>query len=65
MTRTLTVREYLLEELNRLARARGDDIEIVFEYPEHPERRRPHLAAKEGEIVEFPERPTSNQRSTP
>jgi hypothetical protein len=36
--RTLTVREYLLEELNRRMRERGEDVELVFERP------RPRLA---------------------
>jgi hypothetical protein len=45
--RTLTIREYLLEELNRRARERGEDIELVFERP------KPRLATKEGEVVEL------------
>jgi hypothetical protein len=49
MTRTLTIKEYLLEELNRRARERGEDIELVFEH----ERPRPRLATKEGEVVEL------------
>jgi hypothetical protein len=32
MTRTLTIKEYLLEELNRRMRARGEDIELVFSH---------------------------------
>jgi hypothetical protein len=48
MTRTLTIREYLLEELNRQARAAGDDVELVFE---HPERPKPHLATDGGNVV--------------
>jgi hypothetical protein len=31
MTRTLTVREYLLETLNRRMRERGEDVELVFD----------------------------------
>jgi hypothetical protein len=38
MTRTLTVREYLLETLNRRMRERGEDVELVFDRP------RPRLA---------------------
>jgi hypothetical protein len=45
--RTLTIKEYLLEELNRRARERGEDIELVFERPT------PRLATKEGAVVEF------------
>lgn len=33
MTRTLTLKEYIVEELNRRARERGDDFEIVLERP--------------------------------
>jgi hypothetical protein len=36
MTRTLTVKEYLLKGLNRRARERGDDVELVFEWPKQP-----------------------------
>ena len=49
MTRVMTVKEYLLEELNRRARERGEDIELVFEH----ERPRPRLATQEGEVVEL------------
>jgi hypothetical protein len=45
MTRTLTIKEYLLEELNRRARERGEDIELVFERPQ------PRLVAEHGEVV--------------
>ena len=45
MTRTLTVKQYLLEQLNRRARERGEDVELVFE------RREPRLATDRGEIV--------------
>jgi hypothetical protein len=45
MTRTLTIKEYLLEELNRRARERGEDIELVFE------RTQPRLVAELGEVV--------------
>jgi hypothetical protein len=33
MTRTLTIKEYLLESLNRRMRERGEDVELVFERP--------------------------------
>lgn len=45
MTRTLTIKEYLLEELNRRARERGEDVELVFERP------RPELVADRGVVV--------------
>jgi hypothetical protein len=45
MTRTITAKEYLLEELNRRARERGEDIELVFERPQ------PRLVAERGEVV--------------
>jgi hypothetical protein len=58
MTQVMTIDEYILFELNRRARARGDDVELVFE---HPERPRPRLAAKDGEVVEFAERPKGTE----
>jgi hypothetical protein len=33
MTRVLTIDEYLLERLTERARARGEDIELVWEKP--------------------------------
>ena len=45
MTRVLTIKEYLLEELNRRAKERGEDIELVFERPQ------PRLATKHGEVM--------------
>jgi hypothetical protein len=42
MTRTLTVREYLLETLNRRVRERGEDVELVFDRP------KPRLVADRG-----------------
>jgi hypothetical protein len=47
MTKVMTITEYLLEELNRRARERGEDIELVFEHP------RPKLATRDGEVVEL------------
>jgi hypothetical protein len=34
MTRTMTMKEYLLEELNRRMREDGKDVELVFERPQ-------------------------------
>jgi hypothetical protein len=50
-TQRMSVTDYLLFELNRLARDRGDDVQLIWEYPEHPDRPRPKLATKDGEIV--------------
>jgi hypothetical protein len=51
MTRQVTLREYLLQDiltdLNRRAQARGEDVEIVFERP------KPQLATREGEVVQL------------
>ena len=47
MTRTLTVKEYLLEGLNRRARERGDDVELVFEWP------KPRIAASDETVVKL------------
>jgi hypothetical protein len=55
MTQIMTLTEYLLYECNLMARERGDDIEVVFEHPGHP---KPRLAARDGDVVQFPERPT-------
>ena len=50
MTRVLTIKEYLLEELNRRARERGEDVELVFEKP------KPRLAARQGEVLQLRQR---------
>jgi len=51
MTRQVTLREYLLADmladLNRRARERGEDVEIVFDRP------KPQLAAQGGEVVQL------------
>ena len=47
MTRTLTVKQYLLEGLNRRARERGDDVELVFEWP------KPRIAANDENVVKL------------
>jgi hypothetical protein len=47
MSRTITLREYLVEELNRRARERGQDVELVVERPG------PRLATEEGQVVQF------------
>jgi hypothetical protein len=44
-TRQVTLTDYLLETLNERARARGEDVELVYERP------RPRIAAKDGEVV--------------
>jgi hypothetical protein len=49
--RTLTIREYLLEALNRRMRERGEDIELVFERP------RPTLAVVN--LAEWAKGPTT------
>jgi hypothetical protein len=50
MTQTLTLSEYLLRVLNERARARGEDVQLVYERP------LPRIAAREGEIVNLQER---------
>jgi hypothetical protein len=62
MTQRMTVTDYLLYELNRLARDRGDDVELVWD---HPERPRPQLATRDGNVVHLPERPQPEKGSTP
>lgn len=47
-TRVMTITEYLLETLNRQARERGEDIEIVFN---NASRARPQFATKNGENI--------------
>jgi hypothetical protein len=49
MTRTVTLSEYLLQILNERARARGEDVELVYERP------RPRIAARDGEVVNLQE----------
>jgi len=58
-TRTLTLREFMFEELNRQLQARGHDVEIVDERPE------PRLVASEGNVVQLnPAKETNaNERS--
>jgi hypothetical protein len=46
--RTLTLKEYLLEEINRELREEGRDVQIVFERP------KPRLVA--GEVVQLQQR---------
>jgi hypothetical protein len=54
MNRTITLREFMFEELNRQLQRRGHDVEIVDERP------KPQLATCEGEnVVQL----QSNQRS--
>jgi hypothetical protein len=45
MTRTLTLKEFMFEELNRQLRKRGHDVQIVEDRP------RPRLVAEGGEVV--------------
>jgi hypothetical protein len=45
--RTLTLKELVLEELNRQLAEEGRDVCVVTERP------KPQLAASEGEVVEF------------
>jgi hypothetical protein len=54
MTQRMTVTDYLLYELNRMARDRGDDVELVWD---HPERPKPQLATRDGDVVHLPPRP--------
>jgi hypothetical protein len=56
MTRVLTVKDYLLEELNRRARARGEDVELVFQLPPPTQ---PQLATRDGNVVEFNRAPSA------
>ena len=51
MTRIMTIKEYLLEELNRRLRERGEDIELVYSH----DRPKPQLAAQEGKVVQLKE----------
>ena len=53
MTRTMTMKEYLLEELNRRMREDGKDVELVFERP------RPRLVS---EVVSLEEKRNVDQR---
>ena len=45
--RTMTIKEYVLEELNRMLAAEGKNVRIVSERP------RPRLIADEGKIVKM------------
>jgi hypothetical protein len=45
--RTMTLKELVLEELNRQLAEEGRDVRVVAERP------RPRLATKEGEVVEL------------
>jgi hypothetical protein len=53
MTRQVTLREYLLQDmladLNRRAKERGEDVEIVFDKPRYV----PELATRDGEVVQL------------
>ena len=53
MTRILTVDEYLLEELNRRAKERGEDVELVFSRAERP---KPRLAVDNNVVQLEPDR---------
>ena len=57
MTRTLTVREYLLEELNRRMRERGEDVELVFERP------KPRLVAEVVRLEKTAEQTATQERN--
>jgi hypothetical protein len=63
MKQVMTVTDYLLYELNRRARARGDDVELVWQLPEQPEHPKPQLATHGGNIVQLP--PTKRGEITP
>jgi hypothetical protein len=45
--RTMTLKEFVLEEFNRMLAAEGRDVQIVIERP------RPQLAAEDGKVVEL------------
>ena len=45
MMRTLTLKEFLLEEINKDLREQGRDVQVVFQRP------RPQLVADRGEVV--------------
>lgn len=47
MMRTMTLKEFLLEEINKELREEGRDIQIVFARPQ------PRLVAERGEVVEI------------
>jgi hypothetical protein len=47
MTRTLTLTDYLLETLNRRARERWEDVQILLERP------RPKLVARNENVVKL------------
>ena len=51
MTRVMSIREYLLEELNRRLREDGKDVELVFERP------RPRLVAEVVQMQPVSQRP--------
>jgi hypothetical protein len=53
MKQVMTVTDYLLYELNRRARARGDDVELVWQLPEQPEHPKPQLATDGGNVVQL------------
>lgn len=47
MTRTVTLKELFLEELNRQLKQEGRDVRVVAERP------RPRIATREGEVVQL------------
>jgi hypothetical protein len=55
--RTMTLKEFLLEEINRDLREEGRDIQIVFERPQ------PRLVVEHAEVVPFRTASTSEERN--
>jgi hypothetical protein len=51
--RTMTLKELVLEELNRQLEEEGRDIRVVAHRP------RPRLATTSGEVLELPRRPAA------
>jgi hypothetical protein len=58
MSRTMTLRDFVLEELSRQLRERYD-IEIVDERP------KPQLATRDGNVVHLPPRPQPEKGDHP
>jgi hypothetical protein len=58
MTRTMTLQDFMYEELYRRIRERYD-VEIVDERP------KPQLATRDGEVVHLPERPQPEKGDHP
>ena len=47
MMRTMTIKQFCLEEINRMLAEQGRDVQLVFEHP------KPQLVADGGKVIEM------------